>query len=75
MTSRTAMANQLRGMLKLFGLRMASVTTPNKRRERLEALFAQRPDLQGVFIPLVECIEALEAQLASSSRLLDARAP
>ncbi len=75
MTSRAAMANQLRGMLKLFGLRMASVTTPNKRRERLAALFTQRPDLKGVFIPLVECIEALEAQLASSSRLLDARAP
>lgn len=27
-----------------------------------------------MFQPLVECIEALEAQLASSSRLLDARA-
>jgi transposase len=48
-TSRNAFANQLRGMLKLFGLRMGSVTTPNKRRERLDALFGQRPDLRGVF--------------------------
>jgi transposase len=73
-SSRNAFANQLRGMLKLFGLRMGSVTTPNKRRERLDALFGQRPDLRGVFMPLVECIEALEAQLASSAKLLDARA-
>jgi transposase len=73
-TSRNAFANQLRGMLKLFGLRMGSVTTPGKRRERLDALFGQRPDLRGVFMPLVECIEALEAQLVRSARLLDARA-
>lgn len=45
-TARGACANQLRGMLKLFGLRMGSVTTPNKRRERLAALFTQRPDLR-----------------------------
>lgn len=74
MAARIAMTNQLRGMLKLFGLRMGSVTTPNKRRERLAALFTQRGDLKGVFAPLIESIEALEAQLASSSRLLDARA-
>ena len=73
-TSRNAFANQLRGMLKLFGLRMGSVTTPNKRRERLDALFGQRPDLRGVFMPLIACIEALEVQLASSTKLLDARA-
>jgi transposase len=73
-TSRNAMANQLRGMLKLFGLRMGSVTTPGKRRERLAALFTQQPDLKAVFQPLVESIEALEAQLAKSARLLDARA-
>lgn len=73
-TSRNACANQLRGMLKLFGLRMGSVTTPGKRRERLEALFGQRPDLRSVFQPLVEMIEAAEAQLARSSKLLDARA-
>lgn len=74
MTSRIGFANQLRGLLKLFGLRMGSVTTPGKRRERLEALFVRRPDLRGVFMPLIEMIEALEAQLARSSKLLDARA-
>jgi len=74
MTSRVAFANQLRGMLKLFGLRMGSVTTPNKRRERLDGLFNQRPDLRAVFLPLVECIEVLEAQLTKSAKLLDARA-
>lgn len=73
-TSRNAFANQLRGMLKLFRLRMGSVTTPNKRRERLDALFGQRPDLRGVFMPLIACIDALEVQLASSAKLLDARA-
>jgi transposase len=73
-TSRGAFANQLRGMLKLFGLRMGSVTTPGKRSERLDALFSQRPDLRPVFMPLVECIVALEAQLAKSAKLLDARA-
>jgi len=53
--------------LCLFGLRMGSVTTPGKRRERLDALFTQRPDLRAVFMPLIECIEAMEAQLARSS--------
>jgi transposase len=74
MTSRNAFANQLRGMLKLFGLRMGTVTTPGKRRERLDALFAQKPELRLVFQPLLECIEAMEAQLRSSTKLLDARA-
>jgi transposase len=73
-TSRNAMANQLRGMLKLFGLRMGQVTTPNKRRERLDTLFGQRSDLRPVFQPLVESIEALEAQLAISAKLLVTRA-
>jgi transposase len=50
-TSRNSFANQLRGMLKLFGLRMGTVTTPGKRRERLDALFTQRPDLRPVFQP------------------------
>ena len=30
-----AMANQLRGMLKLFGLRLGQVTTPARRTERV----------------------------------------
>ena len=72
--SRNAFANQLRGMLKLFGLRMGSATTPNKRRERLEALFTQRPDLKPVLHPLIESIEALEAQICKSGKLLAARA-
>lgn len=72
--SRNAFANQLRGMLKLFGLRMGSATTPNKRRERLEALFTQRPDLKPVLHPLIESIEALEAQISKSGKLLAARA-
>lgn len=74
MTSRNSFANQLRGMLKLFGLRMGSVTTPNKRRERLDALFTQRPDLRAVFAPVVESIDALEGQLARLAKLLDTRA-
>jgi transposase len=74
MTSRNSFANQLRGMLKLFGLRMGSITTSGKRRERLDALFSQRPDLKTVFAPLIESVEALEAQLAKSSKLLDSRA-
>jgi hypothetical protein len=60
-SSRNAMANQLRGMLKLFGLRLGHVTTPGKRRERLAALFGQRPDLAPVFAQLIESIEALDA--------------
>ena len=74
MTSRNSFANQLRGMLKLFGLRMGSVTTPNKRRARLDALFTQRPDLRAVFAPVVESIDALEGQLARSAKQLGTRA-
>ena len=44
--ARQAIAGQLRGLLKLFGLRLGKVTTPNKRRERLTALFAQQPELE-----------------------------
>jgi transposase len=73
-SSRNAMANQLRGMLKLFGLRMGSVTTPARRHERLAALFGQRPDLQPVFAGLIESIAALEAQIKRSGQLLAARA-
>ena len=69
-----AMANQLRGLLKLFGLRMGSVTTPGKRAERLAALFTQRPELKAVMQPLVESLAALEAQIARSTKLLAAAA-
>ena len=73
-SSRNAMASQLRGMLKLFGLRLGKVTTPGKRRERLAALFGQRPDLEPVFAGLVASIEALEAQIARSLKRLEQRA-
>ena len=73
-TSRNSCANQLRGMLKLFGLRMGMVTTPAKRAERLDALFTQRPDLRPIFTGLIESIEALEVQIARSGRLLATRA-
>lgn len=73
-TSRNACANQLRGLLKLFGLRLGMITTPGKRRERLDALFGQRPDLKPVLLPLIESIEALEGQIRRSGKLLDARA-
>lgn len=72
--SRNAMANQLRGLLKLFGLRMGKVTTPGKRRERLVALFAQKPELEAIMAPLLESLEALEAQIRRSSKLLAANA-
>jgi transposase len=69
-TSRQAMANQLRGLLKLFGLRMGTVTTPGKRRARLDLLFAQKPELKAIMLPLIESIEALEAQIKRSAKLL-----
>jgi transposase len=69
-----AMVNQLRGMLKLFGLRMGQATTPGRRSERLAALFAQRQEIGPVFAPLIEAIEALEAQIRRSSKLLAASA-
>jgi transposase len=72
--ARIAMANQLRGMLKLFGLRLGKVTTPGKRRERLVALFERRPDLAALFAPLTAAIEAIEQELRGSTRLLEARA-
>ena len=68
--SRVAMAGQLRGLLKLFGLRLGKVTTPNKRRERLAALFALKPELEPILAPLIESLEALEAQIRCSSKAL-----
>jgi transposase len=72
--SRRAMAGQLRGLLKLFGLRLGQVSTPNKRRERLAALFALRPELEPILAPLIQSLEALEVQIARSSRELEAQA-
>jgi transposase len=72
--ARIAMANQLRGLLKLFGLRLGKVTTPGKRRERLAAVYRQRPDMEPLLAPLVAAIEAIEEQIRASSRTLEARA-
>ena len=69
-----AMSGQLRGLLKLFGLRLGRATTAGKRRERLEALFALRSDLRGLLAPLIEGIEALEVQIIRSSKALAAAA-
>src|SRR5687768_11082117 len=55
-----AMRNQLRGLLKLFGLRLGSVTTPARRAERLQALFAGKPELRAALAPLVAGLSALE---------------
>jgi transposase len=72
--ARTAMLNQLRGLLKLFGLRLGSTRAPGKRTERLDALYTQLPDLEALFAPLLASIEAIEAQLRTSSRILEQRA-
>ena len=72
--SHRAMANQLRGLLKLFGLRLGKVTTPAKRAERLAALFGQKPELKPIMLPLIESLEALEIQIKRSARLLAASA-
>lgn len=58
------LVNQLRGLLKLFGLRMGTVTTPGKRRERLLVLFAQEPELCRILTPLHDALCHIEAELA-----------
>lgn len=73
-TARVAMGNQLRGLLKLFGLRLGAAHTPGKRCERLIALYQQRPDLEPLFAPLTASIEVIEDQLRASNRLLEERA-
>lgn len=69
-----AMMNQMRGLFKLFGLRMGQATTPGKRRERLEALYRQKPELRAVMAPLTAAVDSVEAQLAVLNRRLKARA-
>ena len=65
---------QLRGLLKLFGQRLGKVTTPGKRTERLEVLFAQKPELRAILTPLIEALTALEKQIRLVSRSLKLRA-
>ncbi len=73
-TARTAMANRLRGLLKLFGLRMGTARTSGRRDERLTAFYSQRPDLKPLFAPRIASMEAIEEQLRASNRLLNDRA-
>jgi transposase len=72
--ARQAIAGQLRGLLKLFGLRLGQATTPAKRAERLRMLFALRPELEPIMAPLIESLVALEAQIARATKLLAAQA-
>jgi len=71
--SHGAMRNQLRGLLKLFGLRLGTATTPARRTERLRALLAQKPELEPVLAPLIEALAGLEEQIAVSTRQLKRR--
>lgn len=68
-----AMKNQLRGLLKLFGLRLGQATTPAKRAERLQALLGSRPELKAALGPLVAALSALEGQIAVATRELKRR--
>ena len=72
--SHSAMLNQLRGMLKLFGLRMGGATTPGMRNKRLDALFRQKPELRDIFAPLMASLSALEAEIKAISRTIKKRA-
>lgn len=66
--SHADMLNQLRGLLKLFGLRLGVVTTPGKRSERLMYLFKQKPTLRPILTPLVESLHALEGEIAKLNK-------
>ena len=73
-TARNAMANQMRGLLTLFGLPLGTARALGTRADRLAALYQQRPDLEPQFAPLVASMEAIEKQLRASNRLLEVRA-
>ncbi len=59
------LVNQLRGLLKLFGLRLGTVTTPGMRTKRLVVLFGEEPRLREILSPLHAALCAVEAQLAA----------
>jgi len=71
--ARRAMLNQLRGLLKLFGLRLGDASAPG-RQGRLDALFGREPALMSVLEPLVSALAAIEAELATADKVLKARA-
>ncbi len=62
-----AMVNQMRGLLKLFGLRLGGSTTPGMRNKRLDGLFRQKPELRDILAPLVTALATLEAQIKAIS--------
>ena len=72
--SHGVMVNQLRGLMKVFGLRIGCARTPARRSARLALLFEQRPELKAVMAPLIEAIEAIEVQLKRSIRQLSVHA-
>lgn len=65
------MINQLRGLLKLFGLRLGPVTTGKKREKRLDVLLAERPELVGVFTGLRRTLCVLEEEINAETRMLE----
>lgn len=71
--SHADMLNQLRGLLKLFGLRLGAVTTPGKRNERLIRLFEQEPSLKPMLVPLIRSLEALEQEISHLNKQMKAR--
>lgn len=72
--TRQAIANQLRGLLKLFWLRLGQATACGRRAERLRMLFAQRPKLEPIMEPLIEKLVVPEAQIAQAAEALAAQA-
>jgi transposase len=67
------MLNQLRGLLKLFGLKLGQVTTPGKRNERLIRLFEQEPELKPMLVPLIRSLEALEQEISHLNKQMKTR--
>lgn len=63
-----AMQGQLRGLLKLFGLRLGTVTTPAKRDARVQALFAQKPELGSILTPSVPGTTVPGTQYSTQAR-------
>lgn len=71
--ARRSMQNQLRGLLKLFGLKLGAAHTSAKRAERLHGLFAQKPELEPILAPLAAAIEMLEGEIVATTRAIRKR--
>lgn len=74
MKARRSMLNQLRGLLKLFGLKLGAARTPARRAERLCALYADKPELDPILAPLLGMIEKLDEEIAAATRAIGKRA-